>query len=300
VPHKDLHASSHKHGGSDEIANATPGANEIPKADGSGKLASGWGGSASTLATLDGSSKVVQDPANAQTTPAADKIPLADGSGKLAAGWGGSASTLATLDGSSKVVEDPANAQTSPGASKIPLADGSGNLAAGWGGAASSLATLDSNTKLVQDPAVRSSAHSSGAPAWLKITKTYSDFSDTDTKTYSDFSDTDTQNDIEILSLPAGGVIHEVKIKHSEAFTGGSISAYTISVGITGTLDKYCSAFNVFQAPGNTVQALGGVIGTENHGAATSIRADANSTDGNLNAATQGSVDIWILYSVVT
>ena len=32
------HASSHQHGGSDEVATATPGANAIPKADGSGSL----------------------------------------------------------------------------------------------------------------------------------------------------------------------------------------------------------------------------------------------------------------------
>lgn len=36
------HASSHQHGGSDEIATATPGANAIPKADSGGKLAAGW------------------------------------------------------------------------------------------------------------------------------------------------------------------------------------------------------------------------------------------------------------------
>lgn len=36
------HATTHQHGGSDEIATATPGANAIPKADGSGKLATGW------------------------------------------------------------------------------------------------------------------------------------------------------------------------------------------------------------------------------------------------------------------
>lgn len=36
------HAAEHKHGGSDEVATATPAANAIPKADGTGKLASGW------------------------------------------------------------------------------------------------------------------------------------------------------------------------------------------------------------------------------------------------------------------
>lgn len=41
---------------------------------------------ASGLASLDGSSKVVQDPANATATPTASKIPIADGSGKLN-GW---------------------------------------------------------------------------------------------------------------------------------------------------------------------------------------------------------------------
>lgn len=56
-------------------------------------------GIAGGLATLNGSVKVVQDPADATATPTASKIPLANGSGKLAAGWGGSANTLATLDG---------------------------------------------------------------------------------------------------------------------------------------------------------------------------------------------------------
>jgi len=36
------HAASHQNGGADEVATAAPAANAIPKADGSGKLASGW------------------------------------------------------------------------------------------------------------------------------------------------------------------------------------------------------------------------------------------------------------------
>ena len=36
------HKTSHQHGGTDEIATGTPAANAIPKADGTGKLASGW------------------------------------------------------------------------------------------------------------------------------------------------------------------------------------------------------------------------------------------------------------------
>jgi hypothetical protein len=44
-------------------------------------------GAASGYAALNASSKVVQDPASAQTTAAASKIPLADGAGKIADGW---------------------------------------------------------------------------------------------------------------------------------------------------------------------------------------------------------------------
>jgi hypothetical protein len=44
-------------------------------------------GAANGYASLNASSKVVQDPAGAQTTPGASKIPLADGAGKLADGW---------------------------------------------------------------------------------------------------------------------------------------------------------------------------------------------------------------------
>jgi len=66
-----------------EEVSATPGNNIVVRANASGKLPSGWGGSASGLATLDGSSLVVQNPTNATATPTASKIPIADTSGTL-------------------------------------------------------------------------------------------------------------------------------------------------------------------------------------------------------------------------
>jgi len=63
--------------------NETAAAGKVPVADGAGKIGADWGGSASTLATLNGSAKVVEDPANATATPTASKIPIADASGKL-------------------------------------------------------------------------------------------------------------------------------------------------------------------------------------------------------------------------
>ena len=120
------------------------------------------------------------------------------------------------------------------------------------------------------------------------------------TKTYTNLSAAATTNDIEILSLAAKQVIEAVVIKHSAAFTGGAIIAYTVSVGITGNLTKYAGAFDVFQAPGNTVFQISSVVGMENYGAATSIRLAATSTVGLLNAATAGSVDVWIKTSLLT
>jgi len=52
---------------------------------------------ASGLASLDGSSKVVQNPANATATPTASKIPIADGAGKLDSGWLPSSSGILLL-----------------------------------------------------------------------------------------------------------------------------------------------------------------------------------------------------------
>jgi hypothetical protein len=125
---------------------------------------------------------------------------------------------------------------------------------------------------------------------WIKITKTY-----------SDFSTAGLTNDIEIYSLPAKGIIQSCVIKHTTLFTGGLIATYTASVGINGNLVKYAATLNVLQAVGNTTFGLGAAIvpTVENFGAATSIRGSVVSTVGLLNAATQGSVDFYLLVSTL-
>jgi hypothetical protein len=119
------------------------------------------------------------------------------------------------------------------------------------------------------------------------------------TKLYTDFATAATTNSIDLFSLPAGGTILAVKLKHSVPFAGGALSAYTISLGITGTLAKYLAAQNVFQAVGATVYGLNNTIGGESHTAATPIKATATSTGANLSVATGGSVDVWVLWSVL-
>ena len=124
------------------------------------------------------------------------------------------------------------------------------------------------------------------APVWTKVTKAY-----------SDLSTAATTNDIELLSLAAGDVIHGVVIRHTTAFSGGSISAYDVSVGITGSANKYSLDFDVFQATGDQVFESAQTLGPEDFGSATSIRLFATSTGDNLDQATAGSVDVYILKS---
>lgn len=112
--------------------------------------------------------------------------------------------------------------------------------------------------------------------------------------TRTDFNAAATTNDVTVLSLPAGHKVRGVTIKHSEAFAGGSISAYTVSVGISGNVTKYAGAFNVFQAPGATVFQDSNTNGIESFGAAVNLIARATSTGGNLSTATAGVVDIYI------
>ena len=123
-------------------------------------------------------------------------------------------------------------------------------------------------------------------PIWLKYTFTY-----------SALSTAALTNSITLVTLPAAGIIHAIKLKHSIAFTGGALSSYTLSVGISGNLDKYANPFNVFQATGNTTFYIAYGMFSENHGATTSVLLTATSIGANLNAATAGSCDIWVLVS---
>lgn len=114
------------------------------------------------------------------------------------------------------------------------------------------------------------------------------------TVAYSDLAAAGTSNSITLASLPAKTVLHAVVIKHSASFTGGTITNYTLSVGVTGTTDKYASAFNVFQAPGNTIGQLSGSLFCDNFAAPTTVLVTGTSVGGLLNTATAGSATIYL------
>jgi hypothetical protein len=107
-------------------------------------------------------------------------------------------------------------------------------------------------------------------------------------------------NSVTLFNLQAAGVIHGVKIKHSTAFSGGAISAYTVAIGVAGDETRYAPDFDVFQAVSPTVYDLTGGLGGESHTAPTAILITATSVGANLNAAAAGSVDVWVLTSTAT
>ena len=116
---------------------------------------------------------------------------------------------------------------------------------------------------------------------------------------FSDFAIGSTQNSLNLFLLGAAQIVHGIKIQHSTAFTGGSITQYTVSVGIPTSVEKYASAFDVFQAPGSLVYQLSSGLQGESTTAATQITVTATS-DQNLNTATQGAVTVWALLSTAS
>jgi hypothetical protein len=144
-------------------------------------------------------------------------------------------------------------------------------------------------TKLIEFPGLSTSDITTAllpVPKWTKITKAY-----------TDFSTAALTNSITIYSLTAKEVVHGCIAFTTGNFKGGAIVTYTISVGVTGNNVKYMAALDAFGggtftgtviAP--TVEDITGVI---------NITATAISTVANLNAATQGAIDIWLLTSTL-
>ncbi len=127
----------------------------------------------------------------------------------------------------------------------------------------------------------------SSSPVWTKYTKTF-----------TDFSIAGTSNSITLVTLPARSFIDAFVMKHSVSFLGGAIGAYSMDLGVTGNTTLWHTAFNVFQAPGDTVLVVpSGFLADPYRHVAINVLATAQSGGANLNAATQGSIDIWLRVS---
>lgn len=114
---------------------------------------------------------------------------------------------------------------------------------------------------------------------------------------YTLFSAAATTKSQTLFALPGGMAIHGMKVKHSVAFVGASVTACTLQVGITGTTNKYLSAFDCVPAVADTTFGVNFNTGTEAHAASTNILILATATGANLSVLSAGKVDIWALLS---
>ena len=129
---------------------------------------------------------------------------------------------------------------------------------------------------------------STATPVWLKTTLAY-----------TDFAAAALTNTITLTGISAKTMIHQTVIKHSTAFSGGAIASYTVSIGVAGSNSKYAVPFNVFQAVSNTARSITQADDVESFTGSSTIQATATSTGANLSAATTGSVDVWLLISLL-
>lgn len=103
-----------------------------------------------------------------------------------------------------------------------------------------------------------------------------------------------TTNNILLFTAAAKQLVTGVVLKHSTAFAGGTISAYTISIGIGSNLTKFSSTFDVFQAVSETATQSTLQQQMSAFGSTTPVQISAVSTGANLSASTQGSIDVWV------
>jgi hypothetical protein len=112
--------------------------------------------------------------------------------------------------------------------------------------------------------------------------------------TFSSFSAAALSNSIALFTLAPKQIIEKVLIKHSTSFFGGSISSYTIEVGVSLISDKYASAFNVFQTVAASTSQMSNVACLEDLVGSVAIQVTARSIGGNLNTATSGAASVWV------
>ena len=98
--------------------------------------------------------------------------------------------------------------------------------------------------------------------------------------------------------MPANSFVTGVKIKHSTAFSGGSIIGLTISLGrsLAPQAQDYAPNFDVFQLVTSSAFWMDGGAAEKDDGA-HELYAWFTSTGANLSAASAGSVTIYVTWT---
>ena len=120
------HKTTHQHGGGDEIATATPGANAIPKAGAGSTLADGWLSSGIARAsdvTAEASARAAADSTHAALTTGAHGGIVASSDARLSDARTPTSHAASHKDGGGDEI-----ATATPGANVIPKTGASGNL----------------------------------------------------------------------------------------------------------------------------------------------------------------------------
>lgn len=132
-----------------------------------------------------------------------------------------------------------------------------------------------------------------GALAWVKVTKTY-----------TDLAAANTTNQITVYTLPAKGIVHGAALKTTAAFSGGAIATYSLDLGDSTSASGYVNGYNgaLFTGAnwsGSGAKLTHGATGSNDLTATMPIYLQATSTGANLDQATAGSVEIWLLISTM-
>jgi hypothetical protein len=96
------------------------------------------------------------------------------------------------------------------------------------------------------------------------------------------------------FTIPRGGKLLGVMIKHTQAFAGPAISAMTVSVGIAGSVTLFTAAFDIFQAAADGTLSETALFKSGSI-APVPVTLTFTSTGANISVLTAGSVDVYLL-----
>ena len=165
------------------------------------------------------------------------------------------------------------------------------------GGAAATAEALATNPsacvagKVVSDVAADGTLTCTDAPGWRTYTVAYTD---------SAFIAADTDVDAALFTLPANGVIEGVRIKHSVAVAGTSVTSFKCSVGTATDGDAYSPVHDAFVAAADTAQTFdGGAYSTSasEHAVVLACTSNTNVGDGASTVLTAGSITVHVRWS---
>jgi|SRR6185436_12225587 len=108
-----------------------------------------------------------------------------------------------------------------------------------------------------------------------------------------------TTQTLDIGDVPPGAQVLGVSLDTYTPFTGGSLSAMTLSIGDANDDDVIVAAANAFAAAvdGQTSTRPLGISPNKRYAAATTLKAKFTATGDNVVNATAGAVTIRVLYA---